>query len=400
MCLISFSGEVGLEGVGYIVGCIVHEKIPDSSNWQWLLGRLYMLDKLLEEYHDDFVVKLVETNTTTDKFQPTDYSKYERVLSILSFLKPVLSHAHIKVGKLSRRILYMILKLQMHSHDLVRKLFELLKEVDVNILSYLRTKLRIVEERYQNNAAENEAQSDISVLSSLKVRCISPTNHTVPVTTHNYDHQLVVPPNSPLIKSKKNDLKDSDVESISEASTTATQGTTDSGTESIAESIVDSGLIPPPSTPQRPQKKLKPRHLEAACTDSQCVETVDACVATSPTLLIRGVDITNDVVQTNSPVVPTNQEFVEKSHNSHPCPSTSTPVKRPLALPHCSNDRDFDEYSQLPVQSNNSSSASILTDDLSDLIVSPGGDEKVSFKTEVTSHRLHLSQGKIILFIF
>lgn len=50
-----FTGNEGLDGLNYVLKCVTEDYDKDSVTWQWLLGRLYVLDRLLEEFPTEFV---------------------------------------------------------------------------------------------------------------------------------------------------------------------------------------------------------------------------------------------------------------------------------------------------------------------------------------------------------
>lgn len=52
------SGSIGIGGVDYVLNCILGSK-TEASNWQALLGRLCLIDRLLLEFPAEFYPHIV-----------------------------------------------------------------------------------------------------------------------------------------------------------------------------------------------------------------------------------------------------------------------------------------------------------------------------------------------------
>lgn len=55
-----FSGSIGIGGVDYVLNCILGNQ-AESNNWQELLGRLCLIDRLLLEFPAEFYPHIVST---------------------------------------------------------------------------------------------------------------------------------------------------------------------------------------------------------------------------------------------------------------------------------------------------------------------------------------------------
>ncbi|RMB95426.1 hypothetical protein DUI87_28149 [Hirundo rustica rustica] len=94
------SGSIGIGGVDYVLNCILGNEI-ESSNWQALLGRLCLIDRLLLEFPGEFYPHIVcgdvlQANTIDDR--------YKKLFSLLTFALQSIDNSHSMVGKLSRRV--------------------------------------------------------------------------------------------------------------------------------------------------------------------------------------------------------------------------------------------------------------------------------------------------------
>ncbi|NXV24346.1 M3K1 kinase, partial [Cepphus grylle] len=94
------SGSIGIGGVDYVLNCILGTQ-TESSNWQALLGRLCLIDRLLLEFPGEFYPHAIcggvlQADTVVDR--------YKKLLSLLNFTLQSIDNSHSMVGKLSRRV--------------------------------------------------------------------------------------------------------------------------------------------------------------------------------------------------------------------------------------------------------------------------------------------------------
>ncbi|XP_075397163.1 mitogen-activated protein kinase kinase kinase 1 [Tenrec ecaudatus] len=94
------SGSLGIGGVDYVLSCILGNQ-TESNNWQDLLGRLCLVDRLLLEFPAEFYPHIVSTDVS--QAEPVEI-RYKKLLSLLTFALQSIDNSHSMVGKLSRRI--------------------------------------------------------------------------------------------------------------------------------------------------------------------------------------------------------------------------------------------------------------------------------------------------------
>ncbi|XP_051709731.1 mitogen-activated protein kinase kinase kinase 1 [Oryctolagus cuniculus] len=94
------AGSIGIGGVDYVLNCILGNQI-ESNNWQELLGRLCLVDRLLLEFPAEFYPHIVSTDVS--QAEPVEI-RYKKLLSLLTFALQSIDNSHSMVGKLSRRI--------------------------------------------------------------------------------------------------------------------------------------------------------------------------------------------------------------------------------------------------------------------------------------------------------
>ncbi|KAM6037392.1 mitogen-activated protein kinase kinase kinase 1-like [Chlamydotis macqueenii] len=116
------SGSIGIGGVDYVLNCILGTQ-TESSNWQVLLGRLCLIDRLLLEFPGEFYPHIVcggvlQADTIVDR--------YKKLLSLLNFALQSIDNSHSMVGKLSRRVFLSAARMVARVPHVFVKLLEML----------------------------------------------------------------------------------------------------------------------------------------------------------------------------------------------------------------------------------------------------------------------------------
>ncbi|XP_060047314.1 mitogen-activated protein kinase kinase kinase 1 isoform X2 [Erinaceus europaeus] len=94
------AGSIGIGGVDYVLNCILGNQ-AESNNWQELLGRLCLIDRLLLEFPAEFYPHIVCVDVS--QTEPVEV-RYKKLLSLLTFALQSIDNSHSMIGKLSRRI--------------------------------------------------------------------------------------------------------------------------------------------------------------------------------------------------------------------------------------------------------------------------------------------------------
>ena len=66
--LVPFAGSVGVGGVDFVLNCIMGIQ-TEANNWQALLGRLNLIDRLLLEFPADFYPHIISGGTNSKQPQ-------------------------------------------------------------------------------------------------------------------------------------------------------------------------------------------------------------------------------------------------------------------------------------------------------------------------------------------
>ncbi|XP_055648946.1 mitogen-activated protein kinase kinase kinase 1-like [Falco peregrinus] len=134
------SGSVGIGGVDYVLNCILGTQ-TESSNWQALLGRLCLIDRLLSEIPGEFYPHIVcggvlQADTVVDR--------YKKLLSLLNFALQSIDSSHSMVGKLSRRVFLSAARMVARVPHVFLKLLEMLSMTSSTHYARMRRRLMAI----------------------------------------------------------------------------------------------------------------------------------------------------------------------------------------------------------------------------------------------------------------
>ncbi|XP_067889579.1 mitogen-activated protein kinase kinase kinase 1 isoform X1 [Heterodontus francisci] len=97
------SGSIGVGGVDYVLNCILGSS-TESTNWQALLGRLCLIDRLLLEFPAEFYPHIISDSEGPVAQTELVLERYKKLLSVLNFALQSIDNSHSMVGKMSRRV--------------------------------------------------------------------------------------------------------------------------------------------------------------------------------------------------------------------------------------------------------------------------------------------------------
>ncbi|NXJ39890.1 M3K1 kinase, partial [Ciconia maguari] len=134
------SGSIGIGGVDYVLNCILGHQ-TESSNWQALLGRLCLIDRLLLEFPGEFYPHIV----CRDVLQAdTVVDRYKKLLSLLTFTLQSIDNSHSMVGKLSRRVFLSAARMVARVPHVFVKLLEMLSVTSSTHYARMRRRLMAI----------------------------------------------------------------------------------------------------------------------------------------------------------------------------------------------------------------------------------------------------------------
>ncbi|XP_009884099.1 PREDICTED: mitogen-activated protein kinase kinase kinase 1-like [Charadrius vociferus] len=134
------SGSIGIGGVDYVLNCILGTQ-TESNNWQALLGRLCLIDRLLLEFPGEFYPHTVcggvlQADTVVDR--------YKKLLSLLNFTLQSIDNSHSMVGKLSRRVFLSAARMVARVPHVFVKLLEMLSVTSSTHHARMRRRLMAI----------------------------------------------------------------------------------------------------------------------------------------------------------------------------------------------------------------------------------------------------------------
>ncbi|KAK3522223.1 hypothetical protein QTP70_033392 [Hemibagrus guttatus] len=137
------AGSLGIGGVDYVLNCILGSQ-TEANNWQALLGRLCLIDRLLLEFPAEFYPHIV---TATDCGHPQNQvERYQKLLRLLSFALQSIDNSHSMVGKLSRRVFLSAARMVARVPHVFVKLLDMLSVTSSTHYARMRRRLLAIAE--------------------------------------------------------------------------------------------------------------------------------------------------------------------------------------------------------------------------------------------------------------
>lgn len=199
------AGSLGLGGLDFILNSAIDETVSDigaispSVQWQWLLGRLHIIDRILNEYvaHFKAETRLNQPPSNGAKEPPeTDRpdsrelcesgprqscddtceesgpeavvttepgANYSRSMSVLQFAAHHMSFPHAKVAKMTHRVFYLAARqqVQVGGMALVDQVCDLLNAVEYRLQQHMRYKLEILAFDYRRYSTRHHDDTSV-----------------------------------------------------------------------------------------------------------------------------------------------------------------------------------------------------------------------------------------------
>ncbi|XP_048224023.1 mitogen-activated protein kinase kinase kinase 1 isoform X1 [Perognathus longimembris pacificus] len=143
------AGSIGIGGVDYVLSCILGNQ-TESNNWQELLGRLCLIDRLLLEFPAEFYPHIVSTDVS--QAEPVEI-RYKKLLSLLTFALQSIDNSHSMVGKLSRRIYLSSARMVTAVPNVFSKLVEMLSVSSSTHFTRMRRRLMAIADEVEISEA-------------------------------------------------------------------------------------------------------------------------------------------------------------------------------------------------------------------------------------------------------
>jgi hypothetical protein len=182
----------GLEGLELILGCVLEEWSFDTVSWQWLAGRLIILDHLMQGFPDEFWLQYVPLYPNESGYKLRNYN---RLITVVEFSFRALRSPHSTVAKLARHVFVISSSMTTKERGVFNQVLEMVSGLDPNLQIRLRKRLH-------QATVECGSQSQVSGKGSKKVKGVhlvaerghgqheSQNVSTVPLDTSNRSAEL------------------------------------------------------------------------------------------------------------------------------------------------------------------------------------------------------------------
>uniref|UniRef100_A0AAY4DWI8 Mitogen-activated protein kinase kinase kinase 1 n=1 Tax=Denticeps clupeoides TaxID=299321 RepID=A0AAY4DWI8_9TELE len=137
------AGSIGIGGVDYVLNCILGPQ-TEANNWQALLGRLCLIDRLLLEFPAEFYPHIVSAGHCSQSQNLVE--RYQKLLPLLSFALQSIDNSHSMVGKLSRRVFLSAARMVARVPHVFVKLLDMLSATSSTHYARMRRRLLAIAE--------------------------------------------------------------------------------------------------------------------------------------------------------------------------------------------------------------------------------------------------------------
>ncbi|ESO92542.1 hypothetical protein LOTGIDRAFT_162448 [Lottia gigantea] len=220
-------GTFGVDGLSFVLRCTT-EDYTDNVQWQWLLGRLYVIDRLIETFPDQFSLPCPYPCITNDGSAAAGPEESEspqvdlptnshKILDVAQFSIKAVCNAHTNISSLAKRIFIVAAKLSLHVESVIKEIEKLFALVDSSAVTGLKRKLAKIVENYNisekivqelHHGSKCNGHFDIGSPTQTSMdspvstpRCNSPVTDTSEQNASTRIPQ--VPPNTPTHRSQR-----------------------------------------------------------------------------------------------------------------------------------------------------------------------------------------------------
>ena len=137
----------GLGDISYVLSCILNDSPPAEAPWQWLLGRLCVLDRLLDEFPQEFQLQVVSLQPADSGYK---LQHYDRLMTVVEFAFKALGSSHATVSKLARRVYICGARMAASEPAVFHQVCDMLAKLDVSLQMRLKRRLRSLQGHQHN----------------------------------------------------------------------------------------------------------------------------------------------------------------------------------------------------------------------------------------------------------
>ncbi|KAG7166236.1 Mitogen-activated protein kinase kinase kinase 1-like [Homarus americanus] len=140
----------GLGGISFILSCILEDTPPSEAPWQWLLGRLCVLDRLVDEFPSEFQLQYVPLHSAESGYK---LQNYDRLMTVVEFAFKALGSSHATVSKLARRVYICGARFAAAEPAVFHQVCDMLAKLDVSLQMRLKRRLRSMQGQHSDRKA-------------------------------------------------------------------------------------------------------------------------------------------------------------------------------------------------------------------------------------------------------
>ena len=219
----------------FLVDCLTESYEVSDISWQWLLGRLYIVERLVIDFPTEFLprqrpdgassessLELVGAKSKDDEEERPE--NYDRLLLVAQFSIKAVSNPHARISRVAKRVFLLAARYAAHLENLMTELTKLTDDLDFAHKKSLKKQLeKIVADfqlseqigrqlHIQNRLNPDDSPDDTPNMTPLSTpRCTSPVTVMSDAQSEAESSAskmpLIVPPNTP-IRDRRRHLKD------------------------------------------------------------------------------------------------------------------------------------------------------------------------------------------------
>ncbi|XP_063888653.1 mitogen-activated protein kinase kinase kinase 1-like [Scylla paramamosain] len=130
----------GLGGISFVLSCILDDTPPSEAPWQWLLGRLCVLDRLLDKFPSEFQLQYMPLQAGVESGYKLEH--YDRLVTVVEFAFKALGSSHATVSKLARRVYICGARFAAAEPAVFYQVCDMLTKLDVLLQTRLKRRLQ------------------------------------------------------------------------------------------------------------------------------------------------------------------------------------------------------------------------------------------------------------------
>lgn len=156
------------DGLELVLDCVLEDWNFDTVTWQWLAGRLIVLDHLIQDFPDEFWLQYVPLYPNESGYK---LHNYNRLITVVEFTFKALRSPHSVVAKLARHVFVISSSMTAKERGVFNQVLEMLSGLDPSLQSRLRKRLNQAATEYGSKKvkASEKCQHGRVILQSTKV---------------------------------------------------------------------------------------------------------------------------------------------------------------------------------------------------------------------------------------